>query len=53
MTIVAATRCDRGRNFLQPGVVLKCPLGHLGNRDSSKVACAAEKIILFGPRMKI
>ena len=27
MTIVAATRRDRGRNFLQPGVVLKCPFG--------------------------
>jgi len=25
MTIVATTRRDRGRNFLQPGVVLKCP----------------------------
>jgi len=24
MTTVAATRCDRGHNFLQPGVVLEC-----------------------------
>jgi len=26
MAIVAATGCNRGRNLLQPGVVLECPL---------------------------
>jgi len=26
MTVAAATRRNRGRNFLQPGVVLECPL---------------------------
>ena len=25
MTAAAVTRCNRGRNFLQPGVVLECP----------------------------
>jgi len=28
-------------------------LGHLGNMDSSKVACAVENITLFGPHMKM
>jgi len=56
MTTVAATRRDRRRNFLQPGVVLECPFrtpwkqgfveGGMCSREDNVIWSAHENIAL-------
>jgi len=60
MTAVAATRHDRGRNLLQPGVVLECPFrtpwkqgfveGGVCSREDG-VVWSAHKDIAFSSRV--